>query len=132
LERRERRSKIGMERDYSAMPLLRSTVEAPAYLGDPNAVATGISDGKIGAFSEVPGNIWKILVEEGAVVAAKDISSEAPSSVRPAVSFCFSPPYSTPAGVSWRWGRGVCRGYPAAAACRTGAGLSANVIGGTT
>jgi len=47
--------------------------EAPAYSVDPNAVATGISDGEIGAFSEVPGNIWKILVEEGAVVAAKDV-----------------------------------------------------------
>ncbi|MGL1696766.1 acetyl-CoA carboxylase biotin carboxyl carrier protein subunit, partial [Vibrio parahaemolyticus] len=37
------------------------------------AVATGIPDGQVGAFSEVPGNIWKILVEEGAKVAAGDV-----------------------------------------------------------
>lgn len=35
--------------------------------------ATGIPDGHVGAFSEVPGNIWKILVEEGSVVAAGDV-----------------------------------------------------------
>ena len=46
--------------------------DAPA-----EAIGAGIGDGtfrtvSIGAFSEVPGNIWKILVEEGAVVAAGD------------------------------------------------------------
>ena len=36
------------------------------------ADAEDIPDGNTGAFSEVPGNVWKILVDEGAVVAAGD------------------------------------------------------------
>ena len=36
------------------------------------ADAEDIPDGSTGAFSEVPGNVWKILVDEGAVVAAGD------------------------------------------------------------
>ncbi|MGY4231561.1 urea carboxylase [Bradyrhizobium sp. USDA 4449] len=40
---------------------------------DLSAGAAGIPDGQIGAFSEVPGNIWKVLVEEGAAVAAGDV-----------------------------------------------------------
>lgn len=47
--------------------------EAPAESAEIAAVATGIPDGQVGAFSEVPGNIWKILVEEGAKVAAGDV-----------------------------------------------------------
>lgn len=40
---------------------------------DAGVASTGVPDGQVGAFSEVPGNIWKILVEEGAVVAAGDV-----------------------------------------------------------
>ncbi|MGY3692872.1 urea carboxylase [Bradyrhizobium sp. USDA 3240] len=47
--------------------------EAPAESIDASVAMTGIPDGQIGAFSEVPGNIWKILVEEGAKVAAGDV-----------------------------------------------------------
>ncbi|UGY05549.1 urea carboxylase [Bradyrhizobium quebecense] len=47
--------------------------ETPAESIDASAVATGIPDDQIGAFSEVPGNIWKILVEEGVKVAAGDV-----------------------------------------------------------
>ena len=36
------------------------------------ADAEDIPDGNTGAFSEVPGNVWKILVDEGADVAAGD------------------------------------------------------------
>ncbi|MGY4315953.1 urea carboxylase [Bradyrhizobium sp. JR3.5] len=46
--------------------------ETPVESIDAGAAATGIPNGQVGAFSEVPGNIWKILVEEGAVVAAGD------------------------------------------------------------
>ncbi|VIO78114.1 Acetyl-/propionyl-coenzyme A carboxylase alpha chain [Bradyrhizobium ivorense] len=47
--------------------------EAPAESIDTAASATGIPDGHLGAFSEVPGNIWKILVEEGSTVAPGDV-----------------------------------------------------------
>ncbi|MCC8941364.1 urea carboxylase, partial [Bradyrhizobium sp. Arg68] len=47
--------------------------EAPAESIDAAASATGIPDGHVGAFSEVPGNIWKILVEEGSTVAPGDV-----------------------------------------------------------
>ena len=47
--------------------------EAPAEPIDASAVATGIPEGQVGAFSEVPGNIWKVLVEEGAEVAAGEV-----------------------------------------------------------
>ncbi|VIO78605.1 urea carboxylase [Bradyrhizobium ivorense] len=47
--------------------------EAPAESIDAAASATGIPDGHLGAFSEVPGNIWKILVEEGSTVAPGDV-----------------------------------------------------------
>ncbi|QOG18227.1 urea carboxylase [Bradyrhizobium sp. SEMIA] len=47
--------------------------DAPAETTDASAVVTGIPDGHVGAFSEVPGSIWKILVEDGAEVAAGDV-----------------------------------------------------------
>ncbi|MEY9439512.1 urea carboxylase [Bradyrhizobium elkanii] len=47
--------------------------ETPVESIDAGVTATGIPDGQIGAFSEVPGNIWKVLVEEGAKVAAGDV-----------------------------------------------------------
>jgi urea carboxylase len=47
--------------------------EAPAESGGALAAVQGIPDGHVGAFSEVPGNIWKILVEEGSVVAPGDV-----------------------------------------------------------
>ncbi|MDA9457698.1 urea carboxylase, partial [Bradyrhizobium sp. CCBAU 21359] len=47
--------------------------EAPVESIDPSTGATAIPDGQVGAFSEVPGNIWKILVEEGAAVVAGDV-----------------------------------------------------------
>ncbi|MBY0381481.1 MAG: urea carboxylase [Xanthobacteraceae bacterium] len=45
--------------------------DAPADLGGP-AIAQDIPDGHTGAFSEVPGNVWKVVVEEGANVAPGD------------------------------------------------------------
>ena len=47
--------------------------ETPAETIDAGVATTGIPDGQIGAFSEVPGNIWKVLAEEGAKVAAGDV-----------------------------------------------------------
>ncbi|MCA6124283.1 urea carboxylase [Bradyrhizobium sp. WSM 1704] len=47
--------------------------EAPVESIDAGVAATGIPDGQVGAFSEVPGNIWKILVEEGTEIAAGDV-----------------------------------------------------------
>jgi urea carboxylase len=48
-------------------------VEASPEASDAGGGVQDIPDGVTGAFSEVPGNVWKIEVEEGAVVAEGDL-----------------------------------------------------------
>jgi urea carboxylase len=47
--------------------------EASPEASDAGGGVQDIPDGVTGAFSEVPGNVWKIEVEEGAVVAEGDL-----------------------------------------------------------
>jgi urea carboxylase len=43
--------------------------ETSAVVGDASAPCVEIPDGVVGAFSEVPGNVWKIDIAEGSIVA---------------------------------------------------------------
>jgi urea carboxylase len=47
--------------------------EAPAEASGVGGAVQEIPDGFVGAFSEVPGNVWKIAVEEGMAVAQGDL-----------------------------------------------------------
>jgi urea carboxylase len=47
--------------------------EAPAEASDAAGTVQEIPDGSVGTFSEVPGNVWKVAVEEGFVVAQGDL-----------------------------------------------------------